>query len=49
MEDSRYVERFTREETSKRIFKFEWEIEFGNTRNNIARKKETLSRMMDVS
>lgn len=46
VEDSRYVERFTREETSKRIFKFEWEIEFGN---NIARKKETLSRMMDVS
>lgn len=52
VEDSRYVERFSAKKhrwKSKRIFKFEWEIEFGNTRNNIARKKETLSRMMDVS
>lgn len=49
MEDALKLKDLTARRNLSRIFEFEWEIDLENTRNNIARKKETLSRMMDVS
>lgn len=49
VEDALKLKDLTARRNLSRIFEFEWEIDLENTRNNIARKKETLSRMMDVS